>query len=71
MFNVNNRVQLAEPRLPEEVRRNGVLVRKRSSDLLMFAALISPDHSTDSLTLSNYATINMIDEIKRIPGVAI
>jgi hydrophobe/amphiphile efflux-1 (HAE1) family protein len=70
VFNVNNRVQLAEPRLPEEVRRNGVLVQKRTSDLLMFAAVISPDGSMDSLALSNYATINMVDEIKRIPGVA-
>ena len=70
VFNVNNRVQLAEPRLPEEVRRNGVLVQKRTSDLLMFAALISPDNTADSLALSNYASINMVDELKRVPGVA-
>jgi hydrophobe/amphiphile efflux-1 (HAE1) family protein len=70
VFNVNNRVQLAEPRLPEEVRRNGVIVQKRSSDLLMFTALISPDGSRSTLDLSNYASINVVDELKRIPGVA-
>ena len=70
VFAVNNRVQLAEPRLPEEVRRNGVLVQKRTTDLLMFAAVISPDASLDELALSNYASVNMVDELKRIPGVA-
>ena len=70
VFNVNNRVQLAEPRLPEEVRRNGVLVQKRTSDLLLFAAVISPDGTADSLALSNYASINMVDELKRVPGIA-
>ncbi|MGH8175340.1 MAG: efflux RND transporter permease subunit [Steroidobacter sp.] len=70
VFNVNNRVQLAEPRLPEEVRRNGVTVQKRSSDLLLFMALISPDNSLTTLDLSNYATINIVDELKRVPGVA-
>ncbi|MET0497533.1 MAG: multidrug efflux RND transporter permease subunit [Steroidobacteraceae bacterium] len=70
VFNVNNRVQLAEPRLPEEVRRNGVLVQKRTNDLLLFAAVISPDGTADSLALSNYASINMVDELKRVPGIA-
>ena len=70
VFNVNNRVQLAEPRLPEEVRRNGVTVQKRSSDLLLFMAVISPDDSLKTLDLSNYATINIVDELKRVPGVA-
>jgi hydrophobe/amphiphile efflux-1 (HAE1) family protein len=70
IFNVNNRVQLALPRLPEEVRRNGVLVQKRTNDLLLFAGLNSPDGSLDTLDLSNYASINIVEELKRIPGVA-
>ncbi|MCX7162955.1 MAG: multidrug efflux RND transporter permease subunit [Betaproteobacteria bacterium] len=68
-INVNNRVQIATPRLPEEVRRNGVTVLKRSNDVLMLAALNSPDHTRDPLFLSNYATLNVADEIKRVPGV--
>jgi len=70
VFNVNNRVQLAEPRLPEEVRRNGVTVQKRTSDMLMFTAIYSPDGSLSTLDVSNYATINIVDELKRVPGIA-
>jgi hydrophobe/amphiphile efflux-1 (HAE1) family protein len=70
VFNVNNRVQLALPRLPDEVRRNGVSVQKRSNDILLLVALTSPDNSRDTLFLSNYATINLVDELKRVPGVA-
>ena len=70
IFNVQNRVRLAEPRLPEEVRRNGILVQKRTNELLLFAALISPSGAHDTLALSNYATINMVEELKRVPGVA-
>ena len=66
----NNRVQIALPRLPEEVRRNGVTVQKRSSDSLTFSALLSPKNTHDALFLSNYATINMVDELKRVPGIA-
>jgi len=69
-FNVNNRVQLATPRLPEEVRRNGVTVAKRSQNILLVVALRSPDDSRDMLFLSNYATQNIVDELKRIPGTA-
>jgi multidrug efflux pump len=70
VFNVNNRVQLALPRLPDDVRRNGVTVQKRSNDILLLVALVSPDNSRDTLFLSNYATINLLDELKRVPGVA-
>ncbi|HEY8538705.1 MAG TPA: multidrug efflux RND transporter permease subunit [Steroidobacteraceae bacterium] len=70
IFEVTNRVRLAEPRLPEEVRRNGLTVLKRTSELLLFAALTSPDESLSTLDLSNYASINMVDELKRVPGVA-
>lgn len=70
VFNVNNRVQLALPRLPDEVRRNGVTVQKRSQDILLIVSLVSPDNSRDTLFLSNYATISLVDELKRVPGVA-
>ena len=66
---VNNRVKAAEARLPEEVRRNGVLVMKRNTDILMVAALYSPDGSQDRLYISNYASLNVVDELKRLRGV--
>ncbi|HYF58391.1 MAG TPA: multidrug efflux RND transporter permease subunit [Burkholderiaceae bacterium] len=69
-FNVNNRVQLATPRLPDEVRRNGVIVAKRSQNFLLVIALESPKGTRDTLFLSNYATLNVVDELKRIPGTA-
>jgi len=69
-FDVNNRVQLATPRLPDEVRRNGVTVAKRSQNILLVAALNSPNKTRDMLYLSNYASQNVADELKRIPGTA-
>ncbi|TXL66998.1 efflux RND transporter permease subunit [Zeimonas arvi] len=69
-FNINNRVQLALPRLPDEVRRNGVTVQKRSNDILLVVALTSPDGRFDTLYLSNYSSLNIVDELKRLPGVA-
>lgn len=69
MVEVNNRVKMVEPRLPEEVRRNGVSVRNRANDMLMVTAVHSPDASRDTLFLSNFASLNMVDEIKRVPGV--
>ena len=70
VFNVNNRVQLATPRLPDEVRRQGVVVAKRSSNFLLVIALNSPNLTHDSLFLSNYATQNIVDELKRVQGAA-
>ncbi|MCO6442076.1 MAG: multidrug efflux RND transporter permease subunit [Nitrococcus mobilis] len=67
--NVQNRVALSEPLLPEEVSRQGLTVRKRSSGLLQVIQLYSSDATFDGLYLSNYATINLIDTLKRIPGV--
>ena len=55
---VQNRVAAAEPRLPEEVRRNGVTVNKRSPDLLLVVHLISPDNTYDAVYISNYALLN-------------
>jgi multidrug efflux pump len=69
-FDVNNRVQLATPRLPDEVRRNGVTVAKRSQNILLVVALNSPDNTRDMLYLSNYASQNVVDELKRVPGTA-
>ncbi len=67
--NVSNRVRLAEPRLPEEVRRNGVTVQKQSSNFLQILAMESPDGRYDTLFLSNYTTLNVLEEVKRVPGV--
>jgi hydrophobe/amphiphile efflux-1 (HAE1) family protein len=67
--NVNNRVAVAEPRLPEEVRRFGITVRKQSPELTLVANLLSPDASRDALFLSNYTLINVVDALKRLPGV--
>src|SRR5688500_8021221 len=70
IFEVNNRVQRALPRLPDEVRRNGVLVQKRSFDIVLVVSLVSPGNQRDTLFLSNYATLNIVDELKRLPGLA-
>jgi multidrug efflux pump len=66
---VQNRVSVALPRLPEEVQRFGVTVRKNSPDLMLVIHLISPDGSLDQQYISNYATINIKDVITRIDGV--
>ncbi len=68
-FNVSNRVNIATPRLPDEVRRNGLIVQKKSNDILMASMLISSNPEHDRLYLSNYATLNVLDEVKRIKGV--
>ena len=67
--NVNNRVKAAEPRLPEAVRRNGVIVQKRSNDILQVVALNSEGGRYNTLFLSNYASLNIVDELKRLKGV--
>ncbi|MBK7948201.1 MAG: multidrug efflux RND transporter permease subunit [Deltaproteobacteria bacterium] len=67
--NVTNRVAVAEPRLPEEVQRYGITARKQAPDLTMVVNLFSPDGSRDTLYLSNYALINVVDALKRVPGV--
>jgi multidrug efflux pump len=66
---VQNRVALAEPKLPEEVRRLGINVKKRSPDLSLVVNLISPDHRYDSAYLSNYALLQIKDSLARLPGV--
>jgi multidrug efflux pump subunit AcrB len=66
---VQNRVAIAEPRLPEEVRQIGVTVRKNSPDMLMVIHLSSPDGSRDQLYISNYATLQIRDVLARVDGV--
>jgi hydrophobe/amphiphile efflux-1 (HAE1) family protein len=67
---VQNRVSAAERRLPEEVRRNGLTVRKRSPDLLLAVHLISPDNTYDQVYISNYGLLNVRDRLMRLYGVA-
>ena len=67
--NVQNRVNLAQAQLPSEVTRQGLTIKKVSSALLQVVAISSPKGTYDPLFLSNYATINIIDSIKRINGV--
>ncbi|MGH6902908.1 MAG: efflux RND transporter permease subunit, partial [Geminicoccaceae bacterium] len=66
---VQNRVAIAEPRLPEDVRRLGVTVLKNSPDMLMVIHLSSPDGSRDQLYMSNYATLQVRDVLARLDGV--
>ena len=66
---VQNRVNLALPSLPSEVKQTGVSVKKRSPSILLVVNLISPDDSRNQLYLSNYATIQLRNELVRVPGV--
>ncbi|HEV3165651.1 MAG TPA: efflux RND transporter permease subunit, partial [Isosphaeraceae bacterium] len=66
---VQNREALAEPVLPELVKRRGVMVKKKSPSILMIVNLFSADGTRDNLYLSNYATIQIRDELSRLPGV--
>ena len=67
---VQNRVSAAERRLPDEVRRNGLTVRKRSPDLLLAVHLLSPDKTYDQVYISNYGLLNVRDKLMRLYGVA-
>ena len=66
---VQNRVKLAEPKLPEEVTRQGVNTKKKSTNIILFISLISPDGRYDELFLSNFATLRIRDQLSRIVGV--
>jgi hydrophobic/amphiphilic exporter-1 (mainly G- bacteria), HAE1 family len=66
---VQNRVSSALSQLPQSVQNQGVTVQKKSTAILLFVTLSSPDATYDSLFLSNYATINLKDELARLPGV--
>ncbi len=66
---VQNRVALAAPLLPEEVERQGVSVKKQSTNIILVLSLISPDNKYDNLFLANYATLRLRDELSRVQGV--
>jgi len=66
---VNNRVQIATNKLPEAVKRQGVSTRERSPDILKVLALTSKDNVHDTTFISNYALVNIVDDLKRIPGI--
>lgn len=66
---VQNRVAIAEPKLPEDARRQGITTKKKSTSILQFIALTSEKPEFDSLYLSNFATIHLKDELGRINGV--
>ena len=66
---MQNRANLATAKLPEEVRRTGLTIAKVSTDLLQVFLFYSPDGDKDGLFLSNFVTLNVLDEIKRVPGV--
>lgn len=66
---VENRIALAEPQLPAEVRQQGITVKKQSTSILLVVSLTSPDNTFDSLFLSNYANLQLRDELSRVNGV--
>ncbi|MGB8464341.1 MAG: efflux RND transporter permease subunit, partial [Terrimicrobiaceae bacterium] len=66
---VQNRVAIAEPKLPEDVRRVGITTLKSSPDLLMVVHMVSPDDSYDQLYISNYAILHVREQLKRLEGV--
>jgi multidrug efflux pump subunit AcrB len=68
---VQVRTQLAMPQLPEIVQKQGINVQMNSPNILQAVALVSPDGRYDSLYLSNYAQINLFDELSRLPGVGL
>ncbi len=68
-INVNNRVQRALPLLPAEVVRQGLVVQKRSTAILQVLTMSSPDNRYDTIYISNYALVNVLDELRRLPGV--
>ncbi len=70
-LNVNNRAKQVEPRLPAEVRRQGITVEKGSSAFLQVLAFYSPDGRHDDIFISNYVTLNVLDEVKRVPGTTL
>jgi len=66
---VQNRVAIAQPQLPEEVQRNGVVTRKNSPDILMVVFMLSPDDTFDQLYISNYALLQIRDQLLRLDGI--
>ncbi|MDF3047257.1 MAG: transporter [Candidatus Midichloriaceae bacterium] len=69
LIDVSNRIKLVEPKLPEEVRRSGISALKKSSSTVLIASLQSKSPIMGDVELSNYAAINILDELKRVNGV--
>src|SRR5437667_122990 len=67
---VQNRVALAMPQLPTQVQNQGITIRKKTPDILMIVNFFSPDGRYNDIYLSNYATINVRDELLRVEGVS-
>ena len=68
--NVQNRVSIAQAKLPADVTRQGITITKQSPDLVEIVALVSPDGSRDELYLANYATLQVVDVLARVPGLS-
>ena len=66
---VQNRVAIAQPQLPQEVQQRGITVKKASPDITLVVGFFSPDNSRDALYISNYVTLQVRDQISRLPGV--
>ncbi|MCW5892076.1 MAG: multidrug efflux RND transporter permease subunit [bacterium] len=66
---VQNRVAIAEPLLPDDVQRQGIVTQKQSTNIIQFVVLTSPDDRYDALFLSNFATLRVRDVLSRVPGV--
>ena len=67
---VQNRVAIADPKLPEETKRQGVTTKKKSTNMVLMVNLLSPDGLYDEIYISNYINLNIKDQLGRIPGVA-
>src|SRR5690606_29664251 len=70
MVNVQNRLSLATPRLPADVTRSGITVRKQSPEFLQMVSFTSPNGTYDQLFLSNFISLNVNDVLSRVPGVS-
>src|SRR4030042_6966916 len=66
---VQNRVAMAEPLLPEEVKRFGIITQKQSTNITMIIAFQSPDRRFDEIYLSNFINLRVKDVLSRVPGV--
>jgi len=70
LIDVENQVNIASPQLPEQVQKNGVIILKQTPAILLVIAVQSPDGRYDDIFLSNYSTVNIVQELQRIPGVS-
>ena len=71
VIDVQNRVQAALPLLPEDVRRQGLVVRKLNWTAVAYVSIDAPDGQYDESFISNYSMVNLIDELRRLPGVVV